>query len=176
MRRFITTIILLAPMLANASALSLPKCDEVDDVLKGILAERTEETGVDLTFKGISAVREIENNENKDIRLCYGLLQTPTYNKLETLYSISPKGRNYWMQIEDAAPIIDSEILAKSTEILQNQLGEDKLKSFEIAKKYGDMTEACLSLNVAKGFFLDAKNEEQYIKVNELLKENCSKQ
>ena len=65
--------------------------------------------------------------------------------------------------------------MAKSTEELQNNLGEDKLKSFEMAKKHSDMKEACLALEVAKGFFLNAHNEQKYLKVNNLLKENCNK-
>ena len=53
-------------------------------------------------------------------------------------------------------------------------MAESKLQEFEMAKKYGDMKEACMSLRVAKSFFLNAKNEDQYKHVNELLKkENC---
>lgn len=161
---------------SNASlfGIDLPKCDEVNDTLSEILANRTKETGIDLTMKGISSIKEVPDDNQKDVRTCYAMLQTPMYNKLEVLYSISPYENNqYYVQIEEANPIINSETLANATNEMNNKLGQDKLEAFELAKKYGDMQEACLSLNVAKNFFLDAKNEEQYVKVKELLKENC---
>ncbi|OOF78694.1 hypothetical protein BKG96_05110 [Rodentibacter caecimuris] len=53
-------------------------------------------------------------------------------------------------------------------------MAESKLKEVEMAKKYGYMKEACMSLRVAKTFFLNAKNEEQYKYVNELLKKKTA--
>nr|DAS90824.1 MAG TPA: hypothetical protein [Caudoviricetes sp.] len=160
---------------ANMLDTSIPKCDQVGDTIEGMLNDRTKETGIDFTLKDVFVVREVkEKNQNKDIRLCYALLQTETYNKLEILYSIWVEGRQFFVEITDANPIIDTETLSKTQENLQNQMAESKLQEFEMAKKYGDMKEACMSLRVAKNFFLNAKNEEQYKRISELLKkENC---
>ncbi|TDF40554.1 hypothetical protein [Histophilus somni] len=154
----------------------LPKCNEVDDLLSQILNQQTKETNIDLTLKNITAVREVKKIEqDKNIRLCYAILQTATYNKLEALYSVSPDGNDFWVQIEEVNPIIDAKTLSKTGDMLNNQMGEDRLQAFEMAKKFGDMKEACLSLSVAKNFFLSAKNEVKYIQTNKLLEEFCKK-
>lgn len=175
MKRTIALFILSIPLFSHASLISqdIPKCEEVGDTIEQILDNRTKETGIDFSLKDVFVVRE--KGQDKDSRSCYALLQTETYNKLEILYSIWVENRQYFVEITDANPIIDAKTMAKSTEELQNNLGEDKLKSFEMAKKHGDMKEACLALEVAKGFFLNAHNEQQYLKVNNLLKENCNK-
>lgn len=178
MKKTIALFILSIPLFSHAGLTSqdTPKCEEVGDTIEQILDNRTKETGIDFSLKDVFVVREIkEKGQDKDSRSCYALLQTETYNKLEILYSIWVENHRYFVEITDANPIIDAEIMAKSTEELQNNLGEDKLKSFEMAKKHSDMKEACLALEVAKGFFLNAHNEQKYLKVNNLLKENCNK-
>ena len=173
----LTTVLLGVSVLFNVKAFAsnIPQCEDVEDSLHQILDNRTKEVGIDFTLKKILRVREVEENkQGEDVRTCYALLQTETYNKLEILYDIWVKGKQFFVEITDANPIIDDETLSKTQEHLQNQMAESKLQEFEMAKKYGDMKEACMSLRVAKSFFLNAKNEDQYKHVNELLKkENC---
>lgn len=153
-----------------------PKCDAVNDAIRQLLAERSQETEIDLFLQDINYIKEIKKqNTAKNTRYCSAIIQTSLY-KFDIIYSIFPNEKGeYLVQLEEAETIIDDETIKKSTANISNQLADEKIKSFELAKKYGDMQEACLALRVAKDFYLNANNEPEYIKVNELLKENCGK-
>ncbi|MCW9699737.1 hypothetical protein [Avibacterium sp. 20-129] len=165
------------PALTNASILNLPLCDasNIQETLADVFKLRGDETGIDLTPKSIDFVKEVKfPNQGKDVRACSAIVQANIY-KFDTIYSISPYEKGFWVQLEDAQIIMDQETLSKGKSQFSNSLAEDKLKSFELAKKHGNMSEACTSLRVAKQFYLDANNEDGYIKVSDLLKENNCK-
>lgn len=174
MKKLLSFLFIACTPPAMASFGSLPNCDQVDDVISQILSERSYETGVDLTLKSISYQKEVKlSGQDSNVRFCSAIMQTPIY-KLDAIYSISPHSNGqYWVQLEEATPIMDQETMQKSKNQMNNQLAEERLKAFELAKKHGDMNEACTSLRVAKQFFLDANNEEMYIKTNKMLKEFC---
>ncbi|MWQ83671.1 hypothetical protein F9862_10870 [Glaesserella parasuis] len=156
MKRAFTILLLASIPSANANWFSqkLPNCDQVNDVLQQIFTEQTQETGLDLTLEKVSYIKEVTyKDQDKNTRFCSAIMQTKVY-KLDVIYSISPADNgNYWVQIEDGRPILDAESLTKGKNQLANNAAEEQLKSFELAKKYGNMSEACTALRVAKQFF-----------------------
>ncbi|WP_439258287.1 hypothetical protein [Lonepinella sp. BR2271] len=157
---------------ANWFSSTPPNCDKVDDVLKRMLDPIWKDRGYTETLEKVSSVREQYLDSKNNTRYCSAVLETQEY-KFATSYSISPMSNDFLVKIENMSLIIDESLVAKNTTNLSNQLAEEKIKAFEMAKKYGEMSEACLSLDVAKKFYLDAANEEGYKKTMELLKQNC---
>ncbi|OOF78693.1 hypothetical protein BKG96_05105 [Rodentibacter caecimuris] len=62
MKKLFVFLGLMVPIFSHAGILSadIPKCDQVDDTIEGILNDRTKETGINFTLKDVFVVREVK--------------------------------------------------------------------------------------------------------------------
>jgi hypothetical protein len=58
---------------------------------------------------------------------------------------------------------------------IQNQVATDALAQYQIAKKGGDATQICVQAGIVSAALLQAKNEESYVKWQQVQKADCAK-
>ncbi len=56
---------------------------------------------------------------------------------------------------------------------IENQVAEDAVKQYEIAKKQGDKIQICVQAGLASAAYLQAQNETKYNEWKDIEKKDC---